>query len=152
MSQKMENNNETKDKVNYQLMSVQILPIMQVERLFWNPVILNSSSTTIPVFLGVAEIIVGSLLFCDVGIVNRFCTLFLTKNSRTFKDTIDHFSRTPFSCAKKESWVYVFFQFFHNMSNFILKVFLCLLLSGTWEFRSDKVSTKIQGLSRPSFF
>ena len=34
MSQKMENNNETKDKVNYQLMSVQILPIMQVERLF----------------------------------------------------------------------------------------------------------------------
>ena len=37
----MENNNEAKDKINHQLMSVQILPIMQVERLFWNPVILN---------------------------------------------------------------------------------------------------------------
>ena len=58
MPPKMENNNEAKDKINHQLMSVQILPIMQVERLFWNPVILNSSSTTIPVFLGVAEIIV----------------------------------------------------------------------------------------------
>ena len=34
MPQKMENNNETKDKINHQLMSVQILPIMQVERLF----------------------------------------------------------------------------------------------------------------------
>ena len=33
------------------------------------------------------------------------------------------------------------------MSNFILKVFLCSLLSGTSESRSDKVSTKIQGLS-----
>ena len=33
------------------------------------------------------------------------------------------------------------------MSNFILKVFLCLLLLGTWESGLDKVSTEIQGLS-----
>ena len=38
-------------------------------------------------------------------------------------------------------------KFFHNMSNLILKVFLCLLLLGTWESGLHKVSTEIQGLS-----
>ena len=33
------------------------------------------------------------------------------------------------------------------MSNFILVVFLCLLLLGTWESGLDKVSTEIQGLA-----
>ena len=30
---------------------------------------------------------------------------------------------------------------------FILKVFLCLILLGTWESGLDKISTKLQGLS-----
>ena len=38
------------------------------------------------------------------------CTLFWTKNSRTFQGHISHFSRTPFD-AKKKAWVYVYFQF-----------------------------------------
>ena len=33
------------------------------------------------------------------------------------------------------------------MSNFVLKVFLCLLLLVTWKSGLDKVSTEIQGLS-----
>ena len=33
------------------------------------------------------------------------------------------------------------------MSNFILQVFLCLLLLVTWESGLDKASTEIQGLS-----
>ena len=54
---------------------------------------------------------------------------FLTKKikdfSRTFQGHISHFSRTPFSA--KKSLGSMSFQFFQNMSNFILKVFLCLL-------------------------
>jgi len=55
-----------------------------------------------------------------------------------FEQKIQLFSRTHFPffkyCiqCKKEPWVCLFW-FFHNMSNFILKVFLCLLLLGTWE-------------------
>ena len=45
-----------------------------------------------------------------------------------------------------------FLQFFHNISNFILKVFLCLFLSGTWESGSDKVNTEIQGLSSTDWY
>ena len=33
------------------------------------------------------------------------------------------------------------------MSNLILKVFLCLLLLGTWEYGLDKVNTEFHGLS-----
>ena len=76
MSQKMENNNETKDKINHQLYVCSNFAHNAGGEVVLFTVILNSSSTTIPVFLGVAETIVGSLLFCDMGIVNRFCTLF----------------------------------------------------------------------------
>ena len=70
-----------------------------------------------------------------------FVPLFGKWSQRLFKDFqghISHFSRTLFSAKKR---------FFHNMSNFILKVFLCLLLLGTWESGLDKVSTEIQGFS-----
>ena len=52
--------------------------------------------------------------------------------------------------CKKETWVCLFY-FFHNMSNFILKVFLCLLLLVTWESGLDKVSTEIQGFSSTDY-
>ena len=44
---------------------------------------------------------------------------------KDFQAHISHFSRTPFSA--KESLDSMSF-FYHNMSNFIPKVFLCLLL------------------------
>ena len=75
----------------------------------------------------------------------RVHTLFWTKNSRSFQGHISHFFKDSVQC-KKEPYVCLFW-FFHNMSKFILKVFLCLLLLGTWESRLDKVSTEIQGLS-----
>ena len=78
----------------------------------------------------------------------RVHTLFWTKNSQTFQGL----SRTDFPFlkdliqCKKEPWVCLFWSF-PNMSNFILKVFLHLLLFGTWESEGlDKVSTKIRGL------
>ena len=47
---------------------------MGVEVVLCN-VFLHSTRTIIPVFLGVAETIVGSILICDMGIVDRFRTL-----------------------------------------------------------------------------
>ena len=49
------------------------------------------------------------------------CTLFWTKNSRTFQGHISHFSRTPFN-AKKGLSVCLFSVLFDNKSNW--KVFL----------------------------
>ena len=151
MSQKMENNNETKDKVNYQLMSVQILPIMQVERLFC---LLSSSILQVQPFWCFLVLHKPSLVhFCfETWVLLTGFVPFFEQKIQGLLRTHFPFFKDSIQLCKKESWVYGFFQFFHNMSNFILKVFLCLLLSGTWEFRSDKVSTKIQGLSRPSFF
>ena len=40
-----------------------------------------------------------------------------------------------------------FFKLFYNVSNFVLKVFQCLLPVGTWESGLDKFSTEIQRLS-----
>ena len=65
-----------------------------------------------------------------------------SKNSRTHFP----FSRTPFSTKKSlESMPFLVLpqheQFYH------LKVFLCLLISGTWECGLDKFSTEIKGLS-----
>ena len=74
-----------------------------------------------------------------------FIPFFGQKIQGLFKDTFPVFPKDTVQC-KKEPWVCLFL-FFHNMSNFILKVILCLLLLGTWESRLDKVSTEIQGLS-----
>ena len=74
-----------------------------------------------------------------------FIPFFGQKIQGLFKNTFPVFPKDNVQC-KKEPWVCLFW-FFHNMSNFILKVFLCLLLLGTWESRLDKVSTEIQGLS-----
>ena len=63
---------------------------------------------------------------------------------KDFQGHISHFSRTP--QYKREPWVCLF-CFFHNMSNFILKVFLCLLPLDTCESGLDKVSAEVQGLS-----
>ena len=69
-----------------------------------------------------------------------FVPFFEQKIQGIFKDFqghISHFSRTPFS-AKKSLESLFFFWFFHNMSNFIPKVFLCLLFflwSSTYSFR-----------------
>ena len=40
-----------------------------------------------------------------------------------------------------------FLKLFYNVSNFVLKVFQCLLPVGTWESGLDKFSTEIQRLS-----
>ena len=45
---------------------------------------------------------------------------------KDFQGNISYFARTPFSA--KKSLESMSFLFFHNMSNFILKVFLYLLL------------------------
>lgn len=43
----------------------------------------------------------------------------------------------------KKPWVCVFFlKLFYNVSNFVLKVFQCLLPVGTWESGLDKFSTE----------
>ena len=80
----------------------------------------------------------------------RVHILFWTKNLRTFQGLsrthFPYFSRSPFN-AKMNLEYYVFFWFLHNTTNFILKVFLCLILVGTWESGLDKVSTEIQELS-----
>ena len=57
-----------------------------------------------------------------------FVPFFEQKIQGRFKDFHGHisrFSRTPFSA--KKSLESIFFWFFHNISNFIPKVFLCLL-------------------------
>ena len=56
---------------------------------------------------------------------------------KDFEGPISHFSRIPFS--KKEIPESMSFPVLPQISNFILKVFLCLLLSGTWESGLDKV-------------
>ena len=65
--------------------------------------------------------------------------------SKTFKDTFPTFQ--GLLSVQKRALSLCLFQFFHNKSNFILKVFPCSLLLGTWESGLDKVSTEIQGLS-----
>ena len=72
--------------------------------------------------------------------IRRVCTLFWTENSSTFQGL----SRTPFSAKRALS---LSFLVPPHMSNFILKVFLSLLLLCNWESGFDKVSTEIQGLS-----
>ena len=64
----------------------------------------------------------------------------------TFKDTFP-ILKDSIQCKKRAYISLCLFKFFHNMTNFILKVFLCLLLLGTWESGLDTVNTKIQGLS-----
>ena len=56
---------------------------------------------------------------------------------KDFEGTTSHFSRIPFSAKKSPGSMS--FPVPTHMSNFILKVFLCLLLSGTWESGLDKV-------------
>ena len=67
---------------------------------------------------------------CIGRISHKVRTLFWPKKSRTFQGL----SRTPFPFfkdsiqCKEEPWIYVFFSSSRTcMSNFILKVFLCLL-------------------------
>ena len=80
--------------------------------------------------------------------ITGFVHFFEQKIQWLFKDFqghISHFLKDSIQC-KKEPWICLLW-FFHNTFNFILKVFLCLLLLSTWESGLDKVSTKIQGLS-----
>ena len=66
----------------------------------------------------------NDLLVLNSGINGRntgFIPFFEQKIQGLFKDTVK---------CKKEPSVCLFW-FFHNMSKFILKVFLCLLLLGT---------------------
>ena len=77
--------------------------------------------------------------------VDRVCTLFWTKTSRTFQGL----SRTHFAFfkdsikCKKEIWVYVFFS---STTTWAILSWRSFIL-GTWEFGLDKVSTEIQELS-----
>ena len=69
--------------------------------------------------------------------------------SRTFKNTFPIFQ--GLHSVRKRAFNLCLFQFFQNMSNFILKVFPCLLLLVTWESGLDKVSTKFQGVSSTDY-
>ena len=85
---------------------------------------------------------------CEECTAIRVRTHFEQKNSRTFQRlyrTHFPFFKDSIPC-KKEPQVCLF-SFFQNMSNFILKVFPCLLLLVTWESGLDKVSTEFQGVS-----
>ena len=62
---------------------------------------------------------------------------FLNKKFKDFEGAISHFLRIPFSA--KRSPESMSFPVLPHMSNFILKVFLCLLLSVTRESGLDKV-------------
>ena len=72
------------------------------------------------------------------GLVNCF----EQKIKGLFKDTFSIF-QGPHSVQKRVLSLCLF-QFFHNINNFILKVFLCLFLLSTWESGLDKVTTKIE--------
>ena len=65
-----------------------------------------------------------------------------------FKDFLRNF-KDSIQCKKRVYISVSLFTFFHNMTNFILKVFLCLLLLGTWESGSSwiQLAPKYQGLS-----
>ena len=65
--------------------------------------------------------------------------------SRTFKNTFPIFQ--GLHSVQKRASSLCLFQFFQNMSNFVLKVFPCLLLLVTWESGFHKVRTEFHGVS-----
>ena len=90
---------------------------------------------------------------CDECTARRVRTHFWTTKfkdfSRTFKNTFPIFQ--GLHSVRKRAFNLCLFQFFQNMSNFILKVFPCLLLLVTWESGLDKVSTEFQGVSSTDY-
>ena len=89
--------------------------------------------------------------------VTRFVPFFTKKIkdfSRTFKDTFPIFR--GLHSVQRRALSLCLLQFFQNMSNFILKVFLCLLgwITLAPKFKDFPPSTdcNFQGLSRPWIF
>jgi len=78
---------------------------------------------------------------------NRVCTLFWTKNSRTFQGHIFHFSRTPHT-AKSIGIMIVFTCFLLlAVATFLPVAYNIIFTQGTLESMLDEISYKFQGLS-----
>ena len=75
------------------------------------------------------------------GLVPFFLNKKFKDFSKAFKDTFPIFH--GLHSVQKRALSLCLLKNFHNMSNLILKVFLCLLFLGTWESGLDKVSTEI---------
>ena len=89
------------------------------------------------------------LLFVVNVTLDRVCTLFWTKTSRTFQGlsrTHFPFSKDSIQC-RKEPWVYIFLSSTTAWAILSWSSFI----SGTWESGLDKVSTEIQGLSSTDY-